>query len=68
VVAEEHNIFGGLGGAVAESLSRSVPVPMEYVGVEDRFTESGPYDLLLKKYRISSEVITEKVRKVIARK
>ncbi len=68
VVAEEHNIYGGLGGAVAESLSRSVPAPMEYVGVEDRFTESGPYDLLLKKYRISSEVIAEKVREVIKRK
>lgn len=68
VVAEEHNIYGGLGGAVAESLSRSVPVPMEYVGVEDRFTESGPYDLLLKKYRISADVMAEKVRQVIARK
>lgn len=68
VTAEEHTIFGGLGGATAESLSRSVPIPMEYVGLEDRFTESGPYDLLLKKYRISPEVIAEKVRNAIARK
>lgn len=52
----------------AESLSRSAPVPMEYVGVKDTFTESGPYDLLLKKYRISSEAIVDAVREVATRK
>lgn len=68
VVAEEHNILGGLGSAVAEAVSLSLPVPMEYVGVEDTFTESGPYDQLLSKYGISSKVIAEKVRHVIGRK
>ncbi|WP_319476321.1 transketolase C-terminal domain-containing protein [Marispirochaeta aestuarii] len=68
VSAEEHNIYGGIGGAVAEALSRSTPAPMEYVGVADTFTESGPYDTLLTKYGISVEAITEAVKKAVKRK
>jgi transketolase len=68
VTAEEHNIYGGVGSAVAEALSKSVPVPMEYVGVADCFTESGPYDTLLKKYGISVEAICAAVKAVLKRK
>lgn len=68
VTAEEHNILGGVGSAVAEALSKSVPVPMEYVGVADCYTESGPYDALLKKYGISVEAIISAVKAVLKRK
>lgn len=50
VTREEHSIVGGLGGAVAEWASQRVPVPVECVGVNDTFTESGPYPDLLEKY------------------
>ena len=68
VTAEEHNILGGVGSAVAEALARTNPVPMEYVGVQDCFTESGPYDALLKKYGISVEAIVAAVKTVLKRK
>ena len=68
VTAEEHNILGGLGSAVAEVLSKKKPVPMEYVGIPDCYTESGPYCQLLKKYGISQEAIITAVRDVIKRK
>src|SRR5215475_3444159 len=41
VTAEDHNIYGGLGGAVAEALAKTKPVPIEFVGLNDRFGESG---------------------------
>jgi transketolase len=50
VTAEEHSIIGGLGGAVAEALSETCPVPVKRVGIADRFAESGPYDALLERY------------------
>jgi len=50
VSAEEHNIIGGLGSAIAEALIDAYPVPMERVGVPDTFTESGKPAELLKKY------------------
>ncbi len=65
---EEHNIFGGLGGAVAEAVAKHVPAKMDFVGVQDRFTESGPYDALLKKYGISVEVIVKKAKGLVASK
>ena len=68
VTVEEHNIYGGLGSAVAEVLSGSQPVPIEAVGIQDTFTESGDYELLLKKYGLSAENIISKVEKVIKRK
>jgi transketolase len=43
-VAEEHNIYGGLGSVVAEVLVEQAPVPMERVGIQDAFAESGTYD------------------------
>ncbi|WP_094550798.1 transketolase family protein [Petroclostridium xylanilyticum] len=68
VTAEEHNIYGGLGAAVAEVLTKEYPIPMEYVGVQDVFAESGDYEQLLKKYGLSAENIVYKVESVVKRK
>ncbi len=68
VTAEEHNIYGGLGSAVAEVLVEECPVPMERVGIQDVFAESGTYDDLLEKYGLGVSHIMDKVRKVIGRK
>jgi transketolase len=68
VTVEEHSIYGGLGGAVAEVLANSQPVPIEFVGVEDTFGESGDYELLLQKYGLSAENIINKVEQVLKRK
>ena len=68
VTAEEHNVYGGLGSAVAETLSQSDPVPMEMVGINDTFTESGDYEKLLAKYGLSSANIVAKAEQVLLRK
>lgn len=69
VTAEEHSVIGGLGGAVAECLVKSnIHVPIEMVGVQDTFTESGPYAELLTKYGLSSIAVADAVRRVIQRK
>jgi transketolase len=68
VTAEEHNIIGGLGSAVAEVLTATVPVVQEMVGVKDTFGESGPPAELLEKYGLNANAIVEAVKKVIARK
>lgn len=68
VTVEEHQINGGLGGAVAEVLSRNFPVPMEFIGMPNSFGESGQPDELLEKYKMKSKDIIEAVKKVIVRK
>jgi transketolase len=68
VVAEDHNRYGGLGGAVAETLARLVPAPMEQVAMADVFAESGSPKELAAKYHLSKEDITLAVKKVIARR
>lgn len=68
VTAEDHNCFGGLGGAVAEVLSENMPVPMERVALPDTFAESGKCDLLLQKYGLTAENIYNKAKKSIERK
>lgn len=68
VTVEEHQITGGLGGAVAETLSRNYPVPQEFVGMPNSFGESGSPDELLEKYGMKASHIVEAVRKVITRK
>ncbi|MGM0675054.1 MAG: transketolase family protein [Spirochaetota bacterium] len=57
VTAEEHSVIGGLGGAVAEVIGDRHPVPVKRVGVDDRFTETGPYDKLLDTYGMSVDDI-----------
>jgi transketolase len=68
VTAEEHSVIGGLGGAVAECLSENFPVPMERVGVNDTFAESGPYSDLLEKYGMGVDAILAAVQRALARK
>jgi transketolase len=68
VTAEEHSIVGGLGGAVAECLAERHPVPLERVGVNDTFAESGPYLELLDKYGMSVEAIMAAAQRAVARK
>lgn len=69
VTAEEHNIFGGLGGAVAEVLAwGGAAAPTEFVGLQDTFTESGKYGDLLHKYGIDAEGVVAGIEKVLARK
>ena len=68
VTCEEHSVIGGLGSAVAEVLVETVPVPMERVGVQDTFGESGtPQDLLVK-YGLTAEDIVKAAKKAISRK
>ncbi len=68
VAAEEHQIAGGFGSAVAEVLAEEYPVPVEFVGVNDCFGESGQPDELMQKYGLSAENIVAKSLKVLKRK
>lgn len=68
VSAEEHQISGGLGDSIAQVLSRHFPVPLEYVGVNDTFGESGTPDQLMEKYGLKAKNIVEKVLTAIKRK
>ena len=68
VTAEEHNVIGGLGSAVAEVLVENYPVPMIRIGVNDVWTESGFWKDLLEKYGLTSRNIVEAAKKVIERK
>ena len=68
VTAEEHQRNGGLGDAVAQYLSRTIPSPQEYVAVNDSFGESGTPDQLMKKYGLDAANIVKAVEKVLARK
>jgi transketolase len=68
VTAEEHNIYGGMGDAVAQVLARNIPTPIEYVGTHDTFGESGTPEELLKKYHLDTPDIVAAAEKVIARK
>jgi transketolase len=68
VTAEEHSIIGGLGGAVAEVLAESFPVPLVRIGVKDTFGTSGDGEGLLKHYGLSAGDIAAAVKEVIKKK
>lgn len=68
VTAEEHNILGGLGSAVAEVIVAHKPVPVEFVGVQDTFGESGTPTELMIKYGLTTDDIVNAVNRVVARK
>lgn len=68
VTAEEHNIIGGLGDAIAQVAAKNFPVPIEYIGTKDTFGESGTPDALLKKYGLDVPDIIAAAEKVLARK
>ncbi len=68
VTAEEHNIYGGLGEAVAATLSESLPVPCKRVGVCDQFGRSGKVPELLEMYGLTAANIAKKAKEAIALK
>jgi len=68
VTVEEHNIYGGLGSAVAEVLVEHAPVPMKRVGIQDRFAESAEFFELLEKYGLGVTDIVAACRETLARK
>lgn len=68
VTVEEHSVMGGVGSAVAEVLAKKYPVPMEFVGVQDLFGQSGTMQELWKKYHLDVGDIMRAVEKVIKRK
>ncbi|MDD5907753.1 MAG: transketolase C-terminal domain-containing protein [Clostridia bacterium] len=68
VTAENHNITGGLGAAVAASLARTRPVPVEMVGVNDEFGEVGTEDFLRKRFDLTADHIIRAAKAAIARK
>lgn len=68
VTAEEHNIIGGLGDSIAQTAARHFPVPIEYVGTNDTFGESGTPEQLLEKYGLDAPHIIAAAEKVLARK
>ena len=68
VTAEDHNVIGGLGGAVAEVLAEHYPVPMRRIGVNDMFGESGETHELMAKHGLTAADIEQKVKDVMIRK
>ncbi|HEY5346906.1 MAG TPA: transketolase C-terminal domain-containing protein, partial [Rhizomicrobium sp.] len=68
VTAEDHNIYGGLGGAVCEALAATTPCPVEFVGMKDVFGASGEPDELAEHFGISAPFIAEAARRAMARK
>lgn len=68
VSCENHNIIGGLGAAIAEVLAEECPVPMEYIGTKDFFSEVGKTDYLTEKYNMDAESIAEAAKKSIGKK
>ncbi len=68
VTVEEHNIYCGLGEAVAAIVAQSYPVPMKIVGVNDEFGESGPWDELLEKWNLNDKEIIKAVKEVLKMK
>jgi transketolase len=68
VTVEDHSVIGGLGGGVAEYLSRNIPIPLEMVGVDDRFGESGGTSELMAHLNINYNAIINACHAVIKRK
>ena len=68
VTVEEHQVMGGVGSAIAESVAKTYPVPIEFVGKQDSFGESGEPEELLKKHKMDKDAISDAVRKILKRK
>ena len=68
VTAEEHNVIGGMGDAVAQVAAKYCPVPIEYIGTQDTFGESGTPNQLLAKYGLDTPDIFAAAKKVLGRK
>ena len=65
MTVEEHQVNGGLGGAVSEVLARKFPVPIEFIGMPDKFGESGKPIQLLRRYKMLSTDIVSAAKRVI---
>src|SRR5687768_11884556 len=68
VVAEEHLIHGGLGARVAQSVVQQHPVPLEFVGLDDKYAESGDPEALMRKYGLTANEVETALRRVLQRK
>lgn len=68
VTVEEHQISGGMGSAVAECLAKNFPAPIEFIGVNDLFGQSGKPEELIEHYGLGVEAIKKAVNKVLRRK
>ncbi len=68
VTVEEHNVIGGLGDAIAQVAAKHLPIPIEYIGTNDTFGESGKPTELLTKYGLDTPFIVAACEKVISRK
>jgi transketolase len=68
VTVEEHQVQGGLGGAVAETLAKYEPTPIEFIGMQNTFGESGPPSKLIEKYGMTAEDIKKAAKKALRRK
>ena len=68
VGCEEHQFNGGLNESIAQLLVRENPKPMEFIGIDDSFGESGTPDALMEKYGLKANNIVEAAKRVIARK
>ena len=67
ITVEEHQISGGMGSAVAECLAKNTPVPMEFIGVDDQFGQSGTQDELIEHYGMDTKSIIKAVNKILKR-
>ena len=68
VTAEEHNVLGGLGDSIAQVAAKNYPIPIEYIGTNDTFGESGTPNELLAKYHLDTIDIYNAAKKVLSRK
>ena len=68
VTVEDHQVMGGMGSAVAEVLAKKHPTPMEFIGLQNTFAESGKPGELVEKYNMGKDAIVAAVKKAISRK
>jgi transketolase len=68
VTVEEHQVMGGMGSAVAEVLAQNYPVPIEFIGIQDKFGQSGTPEELIEHYGMGKNSIKDAVKKILKRK
>lgn len=68
VTLENHNVQGGFGSAVAEVVTKNFPVPMEYIGIQNEYSESAPNYELAEKHRLSAAFVAEAASRAVKRK
>ena len=68
VTAEEHLVFGGLGSTVSQFVSQNFPIPVEFVGVNDTYAESGGPEELFQKYGLTADHIVQAAKKAVSHK